>query len=119
MIEEYFPGAITIDGIDYYTDIQMDWAGEFSVWERNDESFISAADLEWAVSTNPETIVIGTGGDELVDLEEGLEDFVTSKGIKFFADKTEEAIKTFNILKETSLEEEGRQCKVIGLFHLT
>ena len=33
--------------------------------------------------------------------------------------ETEAAVKTFNIRKEDSPEEEGRQEKVIGLFHLT
>jgi len=119
MIEEYFPGTIIIDGSTCNKDIQIDWNGEIALWERNESQFIKKADLEWAMNKNPETIVIGTGGDELIDMEEGLEDFVRSKKIKLIADRTEEAVRTFNILNETSLEEEGEQCRVVGLFHLT
>ncbi|PIW92046.1 MAG: hypothetical protein COY73_02630 [Candidatus Nealsonbacteria bacterium CG_4_10_14_0_8_um_filter_37_14] len=41
------------------------------------------------------------------------------KGIELLIDKTGEAVKTFNVVCEESLEEEGKQRKVIGLFHLT
>ena len=45
--------------------------------------------------------------------------FIKEKGIGLIIDKTEQAVKTFNIICEKSKEEEGRQEKVIGLFHLT
>jgi len=39
--------------------------------------------------------------------------------VKILIDITEEAVKTFNVICEESLEEEGEQAEVIGLFHLT
>jgi hypothetical protein len=44
---------------------------------------------------------------------------IKMRGITLIIDRTEQAIKTFNVRKEESFEEEGKQEKVIGLFHLT
>lgn len=119
MIEEYKPGVITVDGRNYDSDIFVDWKDEVSDWQHREEHAIEAEDLRAAVEKNPETIVLGTGENGMVEISESAQDFISEKGIKLMVDRTEEAIKTFNILKENSLEEEGRQEKVIGLFHLT
>ncbi|MFH1401904.1 MAG: MTH938/NDUFAF3 family protein [Parcubacteria group bacterium] len=119
MIEEYKFGTITIDGINYDTDVQVDWNGEVSDWSRPQDHLIGAEDVKRAVDKNPETIVIGTGEGGMAIVVEGAKIFIQEKGIKLLVDKTEEAVKTFNILKEDSPVEEGRQERVVGLFHLT
>lgn len=47
------------------------------------------------------------------------QDSIEQKGIKLIIDKTEQSVKTFNIILVESQREEGKQEKVIGLFHLT
>lgn len=119
MIEEYKTGIITVNGKNYNNDIFVDWKGEISDWEHKEEHLIDVDDVRFTVEKNPETIVLGTGENGLLEISESAQNFIMEKGIKLVADRTEEAVKTFNILKENSLEEEGQQEKVIGLFHLT
>jgi hypothetical protein len=119
MIEEYKFGQITIDGQTYDRDIQTDWNGEVSDWCRQEDHTIVVDDVRPAVDKNPESIVIGTGHEGMAKIAEEAKIFIQEKGIELLIDRTEEAVRTFNILKEESFEEEGRQEKVVGLFHLT
>lgn len=119
MIEEYRFGVITIDGKTYNHDVEVRWTGEVLKWWRGESHVIDVEDIERAIEQNPETIVIGTGESGIAEVTENCQKFIKEKGIELIIDKTEEATKTFNIIKEESKEEEGRQNKVIGLFHLT
>jgi len=119
MIEEYHFGLITIDGKIYNHDVEVRWTGEILKWWRKESHVIDVEDVKRAVNENPETIVIGNGAYGVANLTEEAKKFITEKGIKLIVDKTEEATKTFNIIKEESELEEGEQNKVIGLFHLT
>jgi len=118
-IEEYHFGSITIDGKTYDYDIEVRWTDEILKWWRGESHIVDIDDVKRAVEQNPETLVIGTGESEAVRVTENTQKFIREKGIELIIDKTEEAIKTFNILKEESEEEEGKENKVIGLFHLT
>jgi hypothetical protein len=119
MIEEYEFGLLTISGKKYEKDLWTDWGGGIFDWQRKNDHLVLADELSVAISKNPEAIVIGTGYNGLLEVSEEAQDLIIRNGIKLVIDKTEEAVRTFNILKEDSLEEEGRQCKVVGFFHLT
>ena len=119
MIEEYKFGKIIISGKNYNDDVSVDWNGEVSEWDKSDSHLIGIDDVKAALEKKPEVIVVGTGRDGMAEMTEEAQSFILGKGVKLMIDKTEEAVKTFNILKENSIEEEGRQAKVIGLFHLT
>lgn len=119
MIEEYKFGSITIDGKTYAYDVEVRWAGEVLPWRREESHIINVEAMKRAVEQNPETIVIGTGESGIARVGEEAKKFIQEKGIKLIVDKTEEATRTFNIINEESKEEEGKQNKVIGLFHLT
>ena len=110
MIEEYKFGSITILGKTYEYDVEVRWTGEVLKWWRKESHVIDVEDLKRAIDQNPETIIIGTGYSGLAKVTEKAQKFITEKGIKLIIDKTEEATKAFNILKEE---------RVIGLFHLT
>jgi len=88
-------------------------------WWREESHIIDVEDVKRAVEQNPETIVIGTGESGIARVTEEAKKFIQEKGIKLIIDKTEEAAKTFNIINAGSKEEEGKQNKVIDLFHLT
>jgi len=119
MIEEYHFGSITINGKNYNYDVEVRWTGEVLKWWREESHVIDVEDVKRAVEQNPETIIIGTGQMGIAKVTEGVKKFIQERRIRLIIDKTEEAVKTFNIILEESEEEEGRQRKVIGLFHLT
>ena len=119
MVEEYKFGSITIDGKTYEYDVEVRWTGEVLKWWREESHIIDVADVKRAIGESPDTIIIGTGEAGMAKVTEEAKKEILSKGIGLIIDKTEEAIKTFNIQKEESTEEEGVQKKVIGLFHLT
>ena len=119
MIEEYKFGSITIDGKTYNYDVEVRWTGEVLKWWRAESHGIDVEDVKGAVEQNPETIIIGTGESGVARVTEEAKKFIKEKGIELIIDQTEQATKTFNIIKEESKEEEGEQKKVIGLFHLT
>jgi len=130
MIEEYHFGSITISGKTYNHDVEVRWTGaargepsppglEVLKWWRKESHFVYPEDIKRAIKKNPEVIVIGTGESGVMEVGEEAKKEVEEKGIELIIDATEEAVKTFNIIKEESEKEEGKQRRVIGLFHLT
>jgi len=131
MIEEYHFGSIIIDGKTYNHDVEVRWtpkeslrdptgqAGEVLPWRRRESHVIDVEDVQRAIEENPDTIIIGTGESGVAKVDESAKEMIQSEGIKLIIDLTEQAVKTFNIINKESLEEEGEQNKVIGLFHLT
>lgn len=119
MIEEYHFGSITIDKKTYTNDVEVRWTGEVLDWWRKESHVIDVEDIKRALNQNPEVIVIGTGESGVARVTDRTKKEIESQGIKLIIDITEEAVKTFNVIKEESEEEEGIQTKVIGLFHLT
>ncbi len=119
MIDGYKYGRIIINNKIYDYDVEVRWAGEVLPWQRAKNHIIDVEDIEMALEQKPEVIVIGTGEDGNAEVMPDVVEILQTRGIKIFIDKTEEATKTFNIRNEDSLEEEGRQEKIIGLFHIT
>jgi len=119
MIEEYRFGLVVIDGKTYQHDIEVRWTGEVLDWWREQSHIIDVEDIIDVLEQNPETIIIGTGESGMAHVTERARQEIEKRGIELVVDKTEQATKTFNIRKEESLEEEGVQEKVVGLFHLT
>lgn len=119
MIEEYRFGVITIDGEIYDYDVEVLWTGEVLGWPMKERHIIDVDEVLEAVEQNPEVIIIGTGEAGMAEVTEAARNFIQEKGIKLIVDKTEQAAKTFNVRKEDSQEELGRQERTIGLFHLT
>ena len=119
MIEDYQFGSITVDGETHNHDVQVFWTGDVFDWWRKESHVVDVEDIIDVVEQNPESIVIGTGQGGMMKVTEAAKKFIEGRGIKLFIDHTEQAIKTFNIRKEDSREENGKPEKVIGLFHLT
>ena len=119
MIQEYRFGSITINNKKYNHDVEVLWTGEVVEWWREESHVIYIEDIEEAVELNPDTIIIGTGESGVAQVDEKAIEYIAEKGIKLIIDKTEDAVKTFNVIAGDSEEEEGEQNKVIGFFHLT
>lgn len=119
MIDEYRFGSITIDGKEYNHDVEVRWSGEVLKWWRLAGHSVAIDDIERTVEGNPEVIVIGTGAEGCMGVPKDIREALRARGIQLIVDRTEEATKTFNVINEESEEEEGRQKRIIGLFHLT
>jgi len=119
MIEEYHFGSITIDGKTYTYDVEVRWNGEVLKWWREKSHLVETEDIKRAVEQNPDLIIIGTGESGLAKVTDNAKEEILSRGIGLIVDRTDEAVRTFNIQKEESKEEEGEQKRAIGLFHLT
>lgn len=119
MIEEYNFGYIIIDGRRYNNDVEVRWTNEVLPWRFKNRHQIDTEEVRRTIEQKPETIIIGIGQSGLAIVTEQAQNFIRENGIELIIDKTEEAVKTFNVMKEDSLEEEGRQRRVIGLFHLS
>ena len=119
MIEEYHFGSITIDGTTYNRDLEVRWTDKVLDWTRDESHVIDVKDVTRAAEQGPETIIIGIGEAGVARVTQEAQNFIQEKGIKLIIDKTEEAVKTFNVINDESEVEKGDQTKVIGLFHLT
>ena len=119
MIEEYKFGFIRISGKNYDHDLEVRWTNEILPLVFEERHKIGVKEVKRAIDQKPNTVVIGTGESGLAEVTPEAQEEIKKNGIKLIIDKTEEAVRTFNVLKEESEEEEGKQEKVIGLFHLT
>lgn len=119
MINEYRFGLIIINRKKYGQDVEIRWTGEVLDWHRKEVRIVDLEDVKKAVDQKPETIIIGTGEKDFLEITENARKFIFGNGIELIVDKTEEAVKTFNIILEESEEEEGKKNRIIGLFHLT
>lgn len=119
MIEEYHFGSIRIDGKTYNRDVEVRWTGQVLDWQRQNSHNIDEDAVKRAVEQKPDVIVIGTGESGLAQVTEGAKLLIAEQGAKLIIDIAGEAIKTFNIIQQESIEEQGEQTKIIGLFHLT
>lgn len=119
MIEEYQFGSIIVDGKRYGHDIEVRWTGEVFSWWRKESHIIDLVDIQRAIDEKPDLVILGTGAAGVAKVTEKAQKEIRAQGIELIIDKTEEAIRTFNIIKARSKQEEGREKKIIGLFHLT
>lgn len=119
MIQEYRFGSMAINEKTYNEDVEVRWTGEVLLWKRQEDHIIDVEDVKNAVEQNPEVIVIGIGESGMAKITEEAQNFIRQANIQLVIDKTEEAVRTFNVIHSDSLEEEGVEEKVIGLFHLT
>ncbi len=122
MVEEYRFGSITIDGEIYNQDVEVRFLNsetEVLEWRKEESHRIDVQSVKRTVEQKPEVIVIGTGESGAAQISEEAKEFIAESGIKLISDITAEAVKTFNVIQQDSLEEEGEQTRIIGLFHLT
>lgn len=119
MIKEYYFGFIKINGQDFKNDVEVRWTEEVLPLVFKERHKIGIEEVKRAIDQKPDTIVIGTGESGLAEVTPEAQKEIEKNGIKLIIDKTEKAVKTFNVIKEDSKEEEGFEEKVIGLFHLT
>ena len=87
-------------------------------WQRKESHIIDVEDIKRAIEQNPEIVIIGTGESGIARVTEEAQKQIKFQGIKLITDITEQAIKIFNVLTKKT-EKQGKQKRIIGLFHLT
>jgi len=117
MIEEYRFGHIKILGKSYSHDVEVRWTGEVLPWWRKEGHVFDLEDVQRALNQKPDLIIFGTGAYGVAKVTERAQKEIRNLGIGLVIDKTKEAVKSFNIIKEKA--KEGKEKRVIGLFHLT
>ena len=131
MIEEYRFGLIKVSGETYTHDVEVRWFPESSSgsdsagfglevlpWWRKESHLIDSIDIQRALTQKPDILIIGTGMYGMAKITGKAQEEIRIRGVKLIIDKTEEAVKAFNVIK-AKIEEEGEKKKIIGLFHLT
>lgn len=110
-IDNYAFGKMVIDGRPYTSDVIVYPDRVDSPWWRKEGHLLQKADLKGIIAAAPETLVIGTGFSGVMKVPEQTVNFLNSKGITVFIEKTGRAVELFN--------EKRSGGKVIGAFHLT
>lgn len=110
-IEDYSFGKITIDGKNYISDVIIYPERVDSSWWRKEGHCLDIDDLKDVIDVKPEILVVGTGAYGAMIIPRRTEDYLKAKGIRLIAQKTDEAVRTFNELSGSA--------RVVAALHLT
>jgi hypothetical protein len=110
-IDDYAFGKIVIDGRSYTSDVIVYPDRVDASWWRKEGHTLQEADLADVLAAEPQILVIGTGFSGIMQVPPQTEDFLRSKGIRVYIEKTGRASAIFNENKAAG--------KIIGAFHLT
>lgn len=111
MIDSYSFGKIVIDGKEYTNDVIIFPDRVKSSWWRKEGHSLYPEDIEDITKESPEVLIVGTGAYGRLSIPSETREYIKSDGIEIIAEKTEEACKTYNDLKDEK--------KTIAALHLT
>jgi len=111
MIESYAFGSMVVDGQTYSSDLIIFPEKINTSWWRKSGHRLSLEDLKDVFEEKPEVLVIGTGFNGLMKVDEEVKSEAQAKGIALIIEKTEKAVQKFNVMASKK--------KAIGAFHLT
>ena len=113
MIDSFSFGRMVIDGKQYTKDLIILPDGTIlQPWWRKTGHMLAISDIQDAISTSPDILVVGTGKPGFMKPEIALHKALETMGIETRIMPTDEAIKEYNALRE-------QRKKVAGCFHLT
>lgn len=112
MIENYRFGLIKINGQEFEKDVFIDLEGKVSSWWREESHLFQKKDVEPFLEKKPEIVIFGTGEGGVAKLSKELEGFLENLGIELVAEKTGQAIESYNKAKKEDK-------KVVAFLHLT
>lgn len=110
-IDDYSFGRMVIGGKTYTSDVIVYPDKVDASWWRKEGHYLQKEDLKDIVKAGPDIVIIGTGNWGVMKVPKETLDFLGSRGIETYAEKTAEAVELFNSQPEDK--------KVIGAFHLT
>ncbi len=118
MIEKFGFGRIKIGGVCYGHDVEVYSDGQVLEWVRKKGHVFLPEDMDRALDEKPEVVVLGTGVYGAARVPQKTREKIQDQGAKLVIDKTEEAVRSFNMVLKKD-KERALKRKVIGLFHLT
>ena len=110
-IDDYSFGKIVIGGKTYTSDVIVYPDKVDASWWRKEGHYLQKEDLGDIIKAGPDVVIIGTGNWGVMKVPDETLDFLASKGIAAYAERTEKAVALFNSQQKNK--------KVIGAFHLT
>ncbi len=112
VIDSYSFGRIVIDGRRYSTDVIVYPDRVDDRWWRKEGHHLCVDDIREAVEEMaPEVLVVGTGYEGRMRVLPETRDYLKSKRIELFVEKTEDACKVFNKISTSK--------KAMAALHLT
>ena len=103
-------GEIMIDNKTYYSDMIVWWDGRVEYREKS--HIFGVNELSKIASKNIEMVVVGTGTEGILKIEEDVESVAEEMNIQVFVDTSPKAIEMFN-----AFQNEGK--KVVAVIHAT
>lgn len=97
MIESYSFGCMVVDGQTYASDLIIFPKKINTSWWRKSGHRLCLEDLEDVFEEEPEVLVIGTGFNGLMKVDEEVKSEAQGKGIALIIEKTEKAVQKFNV----------------------
>jgi len=111
-IDSYSFGSITVNGMNYTSDVIV-YPDEVSPnWWRSEGHMLSIDDLKEVLDYHPEVIVIGKGASGAMQVPDEVIDQLEEEKIEVVCENTDKACQTFNRMLN-----QGK--RAVGAFHLT
>lgn len=111
-IEFYDFGIIVIDGKEYRSDVIITPRGVVSDWWRIEGHRLQLPDVRDYLLEDVDIVVIGTGYDGLMRVDEDVVNAFRRRGVEVFIGRSREAVNRYE-------EEVARGRRVLAFFHLT
>ncbi len=111
MIDSYSFGTITIDGQKFTKDLIIYPDHITSNWRRKTGHLLTEDDITEVIDYKPEVLIIGTGANGLMKVDDRVKEKLKALGIEFVIKKTAEAITEYSRVYKDK--------KVVAALHLT
>ena len=99
-IDHYSFGKIVINSKTYTSDVIIYPDSVDPSWWRKEGHYLRPVDLDKALSTKPDLLIIGTGYSGVMVVPEETILFIKSKGIAVLVERTEKAAELYNTLSK-------------------
>jgi len=112
MTLQYQERCVRRKGANFCRDLKIIGDQVLENWWRKEGHRVDVGDVTDILATSPEVLVVGTGYAGFMEVSKSLHSTLKNRNIQLIAEKTPEAVKTFN-----QLHSEGK--RVAAAFHLT
>jgi len=112
MTLRYEERCISRDGLSFCKDLKIIGDDIVENWWRKEGHRVDTGDIADVLVAGPEVLVVGTGYAGFMEVSKSLHSALKNRSIKLLAQKTPQAVKTFNELH-------SRGKRVAAAFHLT
>ncbi len=103
MIDLYEFGKIVIDGKKYTNDVVIIGKNVHPEWWRERGHVLQKKDLGPILEAELDTLVVGTGHDGMMRVEEDVREYCKERGVELIELKSGEAVKKYNSMKKRGL----------------